>query len=85
MSEQNTNHGIAADRLRALIERIERLNEEKAALTGDIREVFAEAKGSGFDTKIMRKVIAVRKLDAADRQEQRSLQELYEHALGIFD
>ena len=80
-----SNHGIAADQLRSFIERIERLNEEKAALTGDIREVFAEAKGSGFDTKVMRKVIALRKMDAADRQEQRSLQELYEHALGIFD
>ena len=61
--------GFAAGQLRSLIERIERLEEEKAALTADIREVYSEAKGNGFDTKIMRQVVRMRKLDKADRQE----------------
>jgi len=75
--------GIAADRLRSFIERIERLEEEKAALTSDIREVYAEAKGNGFDTKIMRQVIKLRKLDTAERQEQESLLDLYKRAIGL--
>ena len=77
--------GIAADRLRSLIERIERLEEEKAALAGDIREVYAEAKGSGFDTKIMRQIVRLRKLDKADLQEQETLLDLYKRALGLLD
>lgn len=75
--------GIAADRLRSFIERIERLEEEKAALTGDIREVYAEAKGTGFDTKIMRQIVRLRKMDEAARQEQDELLELYKRALGL--
>lgn len=75
--------GIGADRLRSFIERIERLEEEKAALTADIREVYAEAKSSGFDTKIMRQVIRLRKLDSADLQEQEALLDLYKRALGL--
>jgi uncharacterized protein (UPF0335 family) len=75
--------GIAADRLRSLVERIERLEEEKQALAGDIREVFAEAKGSGFDTKIMRQVIKLRKMESDDRQEQETLLDLYKQALGM--
>lgn len=75
--------GVAADRLRSLIERIERLEEEKAALTGDIREVYAEAKGAGFDTKIMRQIIRERRMDAADRQEQETILDLYRQALGM--
>ncbi|MCG8357662.1 MAG: DUF2312 domain-containing protein [Kiloniellales bacterium] len=75
--------GIAADRLRSFIERIERLEEEKTALAADIREVFAEAKATGFDTKIMRQVLKLRKLDQADRQEQEHLLELYQRALGM--
>ena len=63
--------------------RIERLEEEKAALSGDIREVYAEAKGHGFDTKIMRQVVKVRKLDGAERQEQEALLETYLSALGM--
>ena len=77
--------GIAADRLRTLIERIERLEEEKAALAGDIREVYGEAKGSGFDTKIMRQIIRLRKMDKADLQEQETLLDLYKRALGLLD
>lgn len=75
--------GIAADRLRSFIQRIERLEEEKAALTADIREVYAEAKGTGFDTKIMRQIVRLRKLDDAARQEQEALLEVYRKALGL--
>ena len=75
--------GIAADRLRSFIERIERLEEEKAALTADIREVFAEAKSNGFDTKIMRQVVRLRKMENADREEQEMLLDLYKRALGM--
>ncbi len=77
--------GIAADRLRTLIERIERLEEEKAALAGDIREVYGEAKGSGFDTKIMRQIVRLRKMDKADLQEQETLLDLYKRALGLLE
>ena len=75
--------GFAAGQLRSLVERIERLEEEKAALTSDIREVYAEAKGNGFDTKIMRQVVRMRKLDKADRQEQEAVLDLYLSALGM--
>ncbi len=77
--------GIAADRLRSFIERIERLEEEKAALAADIREVYAEAKGTGFDVKTMRQIIRLKKLDRSDRQEQEHLLELYKRALGLED
>ena len=75
--------GIAADRLKSFISRIERLEEEKAALAADIREIFAEAKATGFDTKIMRQVLRLRKLEQADRQEQEHLLDLYLQALGM--
>ena len=75
--------GIAGERLRSFIDRIERLEEEKAALTADIREVYAEAKGVGFDTKIMRQVLKLRKLDRGERQEQEALLEVYLNALGM--
>ncbi len=75
--------GIGAERLRSFIERIERLEEEKAALTADIREVYAEAKGNGFDTKVMRQVIRLRKMETADRQEQEALLDLYKRAIGL--
>lgn len=75
--------GFAKDHLKSLIERVERLEEEKAALTADIREVYAEAKGQGFDTKIMRQVVRLRKLDRADRQEQEAILDLYMGALGM--
>ena len=75
--------GIAAERLRSFVERIERLEEEKAALAADIKDVFAEAKGTGFDTKIMRQIIRLRKMDRADMQEQETLLDLYKRALGM--
>ena len=73
--------GIAADRLRSLIARIERLEEEKKALSGDIRDVFAEAKSAGFDVKIMRAILKLRKMNAADRDEQEFLLVTYRKAL----
>ena len=72
--------GIAVERLRSLIERIERLEEEKSAITSDINDVYAEAKGAGFDTKIMREIIKLRKINAADRE---ILLETYRKALDI--
>jgi len=73
--------GIAGEQLRSFIERIERLEEEKKGIAEDIKEVYAGAKAVGFDTKIMRKVIAVRKMDQAERQEQESLLDVYLHAV----
>ena len=75
--------GIAVDRLRSLIERIERLEEEKAAIASDIRDIFAEAKSAGFDVKIMKTVIKLSKMNAADRDEQELLLETYRKALDI--
>ena len=75
--------GIAADRLRSLIERIERLEEEKKALSGDIRDVFAEAKSAGFDVKIMRAILKLRKMNAADRDEQEFQLDTYRKALDL--
>ncbi len=75
--------GIAAQRLRSFIERVERLEEEKAALAADIREVYAEAKGDGFDVKTMRQIVRIRKLDSSDRAEQEALLDLYKTALGL--
>ena len=75
--------GFAAGQLKSLVERIERLEEEKAALTADIREVYSEAKGVGFDTKIMRQVVRMRRLDRAERQEQEAVLDLYMSALGM--
>lgn len=75
--------GIGADQLKSYIERIERLEEEKAATATDIREVYAEAKGNGYDTKIMRQIVRLRKMDEQDRQEQEAILELYKHALGL--
>ena len=75
--------GIAAERLRQLIERIERLVDEKAALAADIREIYAEAKAVGFDAKVMRQIIRLRKMDTADQQEMEALIDTYKHALGM--
>lgn len=75
--------GIAVDRLRSLIERIERLNEEKAALESDTRDIFAEAKSAGFDVKIMREIIKLRKQNAAERDENDFLLETYRKALDL--
>lgn len=74
--------GVAAERLRSFIERVERLEEDKAAIMEDIKEVYAEAKGEGYDTKILRQVIRIRKMDRAERQEQEAILDLYLSALG---
>ena len=74
---------ISADRLKSFVERIEKLEEERQAIGGDIREVYAEAKGVGYDVKTMRKVVALRKMDAADRAEQETLLDVYKNALGM--
>jgi uncharacterized protein (UPF0335 family) len=74
---------FAQGQLKSFIERIERLEEEKNAIAADIKEVYAEAKGTGFDTKIMRKVVSLRKKDAAERQEEEAILDLYLSALGM--
>lgn len=73
---------VAAERLRSFLERVERLEEEKSTIAGDIKEVFAEAKGEGYDTKTLRKIIRLRKMDKAKRDEEEALLELYLSALG---
>jgi uncharacterized protein (UPF0335 family) len=78
-----TAGGIAAGQLRSFVERIERLEEEKKGIADDIRDVFAEAKGNGFDPKIMRQVIRLRKKDSNERQEEEAVLDLYLHALGM--
>ena len=75
--------GVSAQRLKSFIERIERLEEEKKALGADIREVYGEAKSSGYDPKIMRKVIKLRGMDAGDRQEEEALLQVYLDAVGL--
>ena len=75
--------GVAADRLRSLIERIERLEEEKKGIQGDIRDIFAEAKSAGFDIKAMRTILKLRKMNAADRDEQEVVVETYRKALDF--
>jgi uncharacterized protein (UPF0335 family) len=77
------NSGITGERLKSFIERVERLEEEKAALAADIKDVYAEAKSAGFDVKIMRQVVRIRKQDPQDRREQEKLLELYMSALGM--
>ena len=75
--------GVAVERLRSFIERIERLEEEKRALSGDIKEVYAEAKGTGFEPKIMRQIIKIRRMDKEEVDEEESLLDLYKRALGM--
>lgn len=77
--------GIAADRLKSFVERIEKLEEEKAGISEDVKEVYAEAKGTGFDTKIIRQIIRLRKMDKNDRQEAEAILELYKEALGMVE
>lgn len=74
---------VARDQLRSIIERIERLEEEKKAIADDIKEVFAEAKGNGFDTKTLRTVVRMRKIEASEREEQEAMLDLYLSALGM--
>jgi uncharacterized protein (UPF0335 family) len=74
---------FAKDQLKAIVERIERLEEEKKAIADDIRDVYAEAKGNGFDVKTLRTVVRMRKQDKNDRAEQEAILETYLHALGM--
>ena len=75
--------GIAGERLRVFIERIERLEEERAGIAADIRDVYAEAKGVGLDGKIMRQIVRLRRMDTAQRQEEDALLDSYQRALGM--
>lgn len=91
MSEPGHNSGeetaqwgnISAGRLRSLVERIERLEEERKALGGDIKDIFAEAKSAGFDVKVLRQLIRIRKQEPADVEEQETLLDVYRRALGM--
>ena len=76
-------HRFAKDQLKAFVERVERLEEEKKAIADDIRDVFAEAKANGFDVKALRSVVRLRKLDVNERKEQEAILETYLHALGM--
>jgi uncharacterized protein (UPF0335 family) len=83
MPDGASDKGISAQRLKSFIQRIERLEEERKALGADVREVYSEAKSSGYDPKIMRQVVKLRKMDASDRQEQESLLQVYLDAVGF--
>ncbi len=82
-SEAKEVGGVAGKRLAAFIERVERLEEEKTVLMEDIKEVYAEAKGVGFDVKAMRKIVALRKMDSEKRQEMEAIIDLYKSAIGM--
>jgi uncharacterized protein (UPF0335 family) len=75
--------GFASDQLKSFVERIERLEEDKQSLLDDIKDVYAEAKGNGFDVKILRQVIRIRKQDRSEREEQEAVLDLYLQALGM--
>ena len=75
--------GIAADRLRSIIERVERLDEERKALAGDIKDIFSEAKSAGFDVKVVKQIIRIRKQEPAEVEEQETLLDIYRRALGM--
>lgn len=74
---------VAREQLRSIVERIERLEEEKKAIADDIKDVYGEAKANGFDTKVLRDVVRMRKQDQTERQEQDAIRDLYLHALGM--
>ena len=81
--DEQTAHRFAKDQLKAFVERIERLEEERKALSDDIRDVYAEAKGNGYDVKAMRAVVRLRKQDKDERMEYEAVLETYMHALGL--
>ena len=83
MSDEDQNTAVAASQLRSFIERIERLEEEKKTISDDIKEVYAELKGSGFDAKAVREIIRLRKKEDHERQEEEAMIELYKNALGM--
>lgn len=74
--------GVAGAQLKSIIERVERLEEEKAGIAQDVKEVYAEAKANGFDTKVLKQIVRLRKMDRQDREEQEQLLELYMAAIG---
>ena len=82
-STANDTGGVSGQRLKAFIERVERLEEEKSGLAEDIKDIMAEAKAVGFDTKTMRKIIRLRKMDKQKREEEEELLELYKSAIGL--
>jgi uncharacterized protein (UPF0335 family) len=82
-NEEIKSGGLAVDRLRSLVERIERLEEERRALGSDIKDVYAEAKSSGFDPKVVRKLVAIRKQEPAEVEEQETMLDIYRRALGM--
>jgi uncharacterized protein (UPF0335 family) len=82
-ANEEVAHRFAKDQLKAFVERIERLEEEKKALADDIKDVYAEAKGNGFDTKALRSIVRLRKQDADERKEHETILETYMHALGM--
>lgn len=75
--------GIAGDRLRSFVDRVERLEIEKEALAADIREVYSEAKGTGFDVKVLKQIVKLRKMDVSERQEQEDILDIYKRALDM--
>lgn len=81
--KEDPSTSFAKDQLKAIIERIERLEEEKKTISDDIKDVYAEAKGNGFDTKALRTIIRMRKQDANERQEEETILEVYMQALGM--
>lgn len=83
MAADVADSGVAAEELKQFVERIERLEEEKAGIAGDIKDVFAEMKGRGFDTKAVRSILRIRKKDHAERQEEEAMLDLYMQALGM--
>lgn len=85
MSEPSIGHNVPKDQLKSIVERIERLEEEKKTIADDIKDVYVEAKGGGWDVKALRSVIRMRKQDPAERQEQAAILETYMHALDMGD
>ena len=79
----NAAHGVARDQLRSIVERIERLEEEKKSIADDIKDVYAEAKANGFDTKALRRIVSLRKQDMNERMEQEAVLDVYMAALGM--
>jgi uncharacterized protein (UPF0335 family) len=83
MADTVSSDAVAQDQLKAFIERIERMEEEKKAISDDLKEIYAEAKGNGFDTKILKQIVRIRKQDHNERMEQEALLDLYMQALGM--
>jgi len=83
VKDEHTAHRFAKDQLKAFVERVEKLEEEKKAIADDIRDVYAEAKGNGFDVTALRTIVRLRKQDTDERREQQEVLETYMHALGM--